>query len=171
MKKVQDLIWIPSQKAMERERAWIAKEVKAIGLNILKSLAKEAQKAARLTYSPYSHYPVGAALLTTSGRKDSGQNIEIATYSETTHAEEQAMKNAISHGAMKKGNAFVRAIAVSHKEDTAPCGRCRQILAQFGKNPIVVVANKNGGIRAITSLGILLPYAFTPQNLKRSTGK
>jgi cytidine deaminase len=171
MNSIQSLIWTPSQKTIEHERSWIAKEVKAIGIGVIKALTKEAKRAAGESYSPYSHYPVGAAILTFSGKKESGQNIEVATYSETTHAEEQAMKNAISRGAAKKGAAFVRAIAVSHREDTAPCGRCRQILAQFGKNPIVVVADAKGGIRAITSLGVLLPYAFTPQNLKRGSKK
>jgi cytidine deaminase len=171
MNTIQSLIWIPSQKTMEHERSWIAKEVDAIGINTLRRLAKEAKGAAGASYSPYSHYPVGAAILTSSGKKESGQNIEIATYSETSHAEEQAMKNAISRGALNKGGALVRAIAVSHREDTAPCGRCRQILAQFGKNPIVIIADNKGKIRAITSLGVLLPYAFTPQNLKRGSKK
>ncbi|OGM02536.1 hypothetical protein A2115_00740 [Candidatus Woesebacteria bacterium GWA1_41_8] len=147
-------------------------EAESIGLETLQELAKKASEASKLSYSPQSHYPVGAAILRTSGQSSDGQNIEIATYSETGHAEEQSIKNAVSSGAVRdEGRTFLRAIAVSHKEDTAPCGRCRQIIAEFSDNALVVVADINGKIRSITSSRILLPYAFTLSDLENAQSK
>jgi len=64
-----------------------------------------------------------------------------------------------------EGDKFIRAIAVSHEDDTAPCGRCRQIVSEFCDNSLVIVADVEGHIRNVTSIKTLLPYAFTPSNL------
>src|SRR5688572_23273387 len=115
------LIRIPTQSELELEKQWIHSEMNAIGLDTLQSLASQAVDARSKSYSPYSHYKVGAAILTNNGRTHSGQNIEIVTYSETGHAEEQSIKNAISSGAVEvEGRKFIRAVAVSHEGDSAP---------------------------------------------------
>lgn len=122
----ESLIWTPSPEEIEGERDWIDQEIKSIGLPILENLALQASEARKSAYTPYSKYLVGAAILRVSGKKEVGQNIEIVTYSETGHAEEQAAKNAVSNRAVQdEGRKFIRAIAVSHEGDTAPCGRCR----------------------------------------------
>ena len=162
----ESLIWTPSPEEVEKERDWINTEILEIGLEKLESLATIASEARRRSYSPYSKYQVGAALLTVSGEEAAGQNIEIVTFSETGHAEEQATKNAVSSGAVEKnGRKFIRAVAVSHEGDTAPCGRCRQIISEFSDNSLVVVADDEGKIRSVTSIKTLLPYSFTPSDL------
>jgi cytidine deaminase len=164
---VNKLIWVPSPEEIQREKEWIAKEIETIGLPQLENLAHSAAIARRRAYTPQSHYDVGAATLDIAGEEHSGQNIEITTFSETGHAEEQSMKNAVGGGAVEKmGRGFVRVVAVSHEGDTSPCGRCRQIMEEFtDNNALVVVADPAGEIRRITSLRILLPDAFGPKNL------
>ena len=163
----ESIIWTPSPEELEKERDWINSEIQRIGLTSLEGMAKDASVARRRAFAPQSDYLVGAALIRKSGVKHLGQNIEIFTYSETGHAEEQAIKDAVSEGAVEReGNEFIDAIAVSHKGDTAPCGRCRNIIAQFSNNCLVVVADTKGRIRNITSSRTLLPYAFTPSDLE-----
>lgn len=165
-REINQLVWVPSPKEIAREKWWIVREVNNIGLPVLESLAKKAAEARQRSYSPNSHYPVGAAALLINGEESDGQNIEIVTYSESGHAEEQALKNAVSGGAVEKiGRKFLKALAVSHEGDTSPCGRCRQIMKEFSDNAIVVIADPEGKIRRITSLKILLPDAFGPSNL------
>lgn len=164
--EITKLIWAPSPQEIEKEKEWIAKEIETIGLPWLENLAHTAAIARRRTYSPQSHYGVGAATLDITGDEHSGQNIEITTFSETGHAEEQSMKNAVTEGAIERmGRTFVRAVAVSHGGDTSPCGRCRQIMLEFSDNALVVIADPEGEIRRITSLRILLPDAFGPKDL------
>ncbi len=165
-RKRNSIIWTPSPKEIKKERVWINSEIKRIGLSILEELATDASEARKTAFVPQSGYFVGAAILRKSGKKHSGQNIEIFTYSETGHAEEQAIKNAVSEGVVdEEGDKFIDVVAVSHEGDTAPCGRCRNIMAQFCNNCLVVVADTEGKIKNITSLKILLPYAFTPSDL------
>lgn len=166
-REIKKFVWVPSLEEIERERQWVTTEIKDIGLPRLENLAHTAAIARRRAYTPQSHYDVGAATLDITGEEHSGQNIEITTYSETGHAEEQSMKNAVTEGAVERmGRTFVRAVAVSHEGDTSPCGRCRQIMEEFAdNNALVVVADPEGQIRRITSLRILLPDAFGPKDL------
>lgn len=159
---IQDAIWTPSDNDLHAEKTRIATEAGVIGQEKLEVLARAAFAAKDRTYSPYSHFPVGAAVLDTKGTIHTGQNIEVATYSEAAHAEEQAIKNAVSTGVIaSQGRMFVRAIAAT----AAPCGRCRQIIAEFSDNPLVIILDTNGNIQTITSLVILLPLAFSPKDL------
>jgi len=165
-REYDNLIWTPSPEEIIKERDWINSEITDLGLPTLTDLAIKASEARKKSYSPYSHYKVGAALLTIKDRKSDGQNIEIVSYSETGHAEEQAAKNAVSSGTIQEeGRKFIRAIAVSHEGDTAPCGRCRQIISEFSDNSLIITADVEGNIRSITSIKTLLPYAFTPNDL------
>jgi cytidine deaminase len=166
MTTLKSLVWTPSSDEFISQRKWIIDESRAVGIDMLSKLAQEAAKARASGYQVYSGYKVGAALLDHSGVITLGANIEIASYSETGHAEEAAAKNAVLGGAIKRsGRKFIRAIAISHEGNTGPCGRCRQILTEFCDNALVVVANPKGVIRRITSMEVLLPYAFKPSDL------
>lgn len=166
MTRTDQLIWTPDADNIQAQREWIANTVKKIGLKKLQSLAKTAAKARNFSYSPYSKYRVGVGLLTASGKISHGVNAEVAGYSETDHAEESAVTGAIISGEVKKsGRKFITAIAVAHDGDSAPCGRCRQIILEHCDNTLVIIAYPNGKIRRITSVKLLLPLAFTPSDM------
>lgn len=142
---VEKLIWVPSPEEIEQERLWIKAKAEKIGLPALENLAVEAAKARELTYSPYSGYGVGAALLALSGNTHEGCNVERAGYSETDHSEEAAVTGVVIKGEVKRsGRKFIQALAVSHEGDTAPCGRCRQIIIENCDNALIVVADTDG---------------------------
>ena len=164
--KLSKLIWVPSQSVLDEELKWIEKQIDSIGVKRLEQLSTRASKQRDNAYVPYSGYKVGVSLLTTSGNIYLGNNAERASYSETDHAEESAITNAIINGEVKKsGRKFIKAMAVSHKGNTAPCGRCRQIIAEHCDNALILVVNTVGKIKGITSLKLLLGYAFTPSDL------
>ncbi|MFO7585024.1 MAG: cytidine deaminase [Anaerolineales bacterium] len=121
--------------------------------------ANEARKRA---YVPYSNYPVGAALRTTSGRIVTGVNVESAAYPTTMCAERVAVYKAVSEGE----RAF-EIIAVVTDNGGSPCGGCRQVLAEFGLDTIVLMADGEGRLVLETTVGKLLPEAFTPAHLPR----
>lgn len=110
-------------------------------------------------YAPYSHYPVGAALLTASGRVYTGCNVENASYGLTICAERTAAVKAVCDGERE----FV-AIAVVSENAGTPCGACRQVLAEFGPNMRVLVADASGNYE-VYSLSQLLPHHFGPSHL------
>ena len=119
-----------------------------------------ANEARRRAYAPYSHYPVGAALRTKSGRIFTGVNIENAAYPDGTCAERVAVFKAVSEGERE-----FEAIAVVTENGGTPCGSCRQVLAEFGLDTIVLIANSEGELLEETTVFDLLPGAFTPGNL------
>ena len=160
------LAWTVNIDDSKTELAWIKSEIERIGQGILEKLAKTASTQRQHAYVPYSHYQVGVSILTKSGDIYLGNNVERASYSETDHAEESAITNAVIHGEVgKSGRKFIVALAWSHEGDTAPCGRCRQIMAEHADNCLVLIVSVEGRIRRITSLKTLLPYAFTPTDL------
>jgi cytidine deaminase len=120
----------------------------------LRALASEAMAGA---YAPYSGFRVGAALEAADGRRFTGCNIENASYSVTACAERVALGNAVAHGARR----FSRiAIAAQGESPVAPCGVCRQALAEFGIDLEVISVNPNG-VETRWSLGELLPSHFS----------
>ncbi|MHB8135163.1 MAG: cytidine deaminase [Anaerolineaceae bacterium] len=119
-----------------------------------------ATEVRQWSYSPYSHYAVGAAVLTTSGKIYDGVNIENAAYPTSICAERVALYKAVSEG--ERG---FEAIAIVTENAGSPCGSCRQVLAEFGLSTIVLLADLNGQIRLQTTVADLLPHAFTPQDL------
>jgi cytidine deaminase len=125
------------------------------------TLIQAALEARKWAYAPYSNYPVGAALLTASGRIYDGVNIENAAYPTTICAERVAIFKAVSEGERN----FL-AIAVVTSNGGAPCGSCRQVLAEFGLETQVLIADEEGKIVKEASLGELLPGAFGPQHLQ-----
>jgi len=100
------------------------------------AMAAQARKAA---YAPYSHYLVGAALLTASGKVFGGCNVENVAYGMAICAERTAAVKAVSEGERE----FV-AIAVVTVDGGTPCGACRQVLAEFGPRMKVLVADADG---------------------------
>lgn len=135
----------------------------------IKELIAHAIEARTKSYSPYSHYQVGAALLTGDGQIFTGCNVENAAYTPTNCAERTAFFKAVSEGIRE-----FRAIAIvgSPKGDELtqyayPCGVCRQVMMEFC-NPSdfqIIVAKSEEDYRTMT-LGELLPEGFGPDNLK-----
>jgi len=127
---------------------------------ISEKLIQRAVQARKWAYAPYSNYTVGAALLTTSGRIYEGVNVENAAYPDSICAERVAIYKAVSEGERK----FV-AIAVVTKDGGSPCGSCRQVLAEFGLDTVVLIANEQGILLSETSVAELLPQAFNSTSL------
>jgi len=125
-------------------------------------LIKEAIEARQWAYAPYSRYPVGAALLTASGRIYEGVNVENAAYPTGMCAERVAVFKAVAEGERQ-----FEAIAVATANGGSPCGACRQVLAEFGLDTVVLIADAEGKLRQRTSVRELLPGAFGPQDLVR----
>jgi len=124
------------------------------------TLIQKAIDSRKLAYAPYSHYAVGAALLSASGRIFTGVNVENAAYSGTICAERVAVVKAVS-----EGEKDFQAIAVVTENGGTPCGPCRQVLAEFGLNTIVLIANESGDLLEEVTVSDLLPSAFTPNDL------
>lgn len=128
------------------------------------NLVQTAMEARKWVYAPYSKYPVGAALLTSSGRIYDGVNVENAAYPLSMCAERVAVFKAVSEGE----NQF-EAIAVVTRDGGNPCGACRQVLSEFGLDTIVLVADDQGKILLDTTVDELLPGAFGSANLDSSS--
>ena len=124
-------------------------------------LIERALGTRQWAYAPYSHYAVGAALLTASGRIYEGVNVENAAYPTGMCAERVAVFKAVSEGERE----FV-AIAIATANGGSPCGACRQVLSEFGLETLVILANQAGEVVLETSLAELLPGAFRPTDLK-----
>ena len=129
-------------------------------------LCRLAIEAKQKSYSPYSGFCVGAALLTASGKVYTGCNIENASYTPTVCAERTAVFKAVSEGERE----FAMLAVVGGKGDeissaTPPCGVCRQVLSEFcsADFPVLLVQSESD-YEAVT-LGELLPYAFHPDRL------
>lgn len=115
-----------------------------------------AIKARENAYSPYSHFAVGAALLCEDGTLYEGCNIENASYGLTNCAERTAIFKAVSEGHIK----FKALAVVADTEGPcAPCGACRQVMAEF-KIPLIIMGNLMGNIKIVT-IEELLPFSFS----------
>jgi cytidine deaminase len=126
-------------------------------------LLKVAIEAREKSYSPYSHYKVGAALLTSHGKIYTGCNIENAAYTPSNCAERTAIFKAVS-----EGDQDFAAIAVVTINGGPPCGVCRQVIREFAPNLTIIVGNIVGDYQVL-SLPDLLPDSFGPENLPRET--
>jgi cytidine deaminase len=113
-------------------------------------------------YAPYSQYKVGAAVRGDNGRVYSGANVENASYGLCICAERSAVAQAISDGAKKIAGV---AVVTSTSPPAAPCGMCRQTLAEFAPDSVELVLVNDKGERLETTLGQLLPRAFRPDSL------
>jgi cytidine deaminase len=131
---------------------------------IAQDLVRQAIEARRRAYVPYSSFPVGASLLTRSGKIFTGCNIENASYGLTVCAERVAIWKAVSEGETE-----FEALAVATNIGGSPCGACRQVMAEFAPDMPVLIADLNGQITPL-SVADLLPLAFTPQHLQQAAG-
>jgi cytidine deaminase len=125
-------------------------------------LVARAREAMRNAWAPYSEFHVGAAIEAEDGRVFVGCNVESASYGLTICAERMALGAAVAAGARS-----LRRIAVTTEVDppAAPCGACRQLLAEFGLKLEVIAVGPSTERR--WTLGALLPDAFTKETLDR----
>lgn len=123
-------------------------------------LINAAMSARERSYSPYSKFPVGAALLTKRGKLFCGTNVENASYGLTICAERVAIGTAVAAGEQE-----FSAIAVVVKGGGSPCGACRQVLYEFAPDLRVLMADENGRLVRECRLDELLPDAFGPKSL------
>lgn len=123
-------------------------------------LIRIANQARKWAYVPYSNYPVGAAVLTASGKIYDGVNIENAAYPVTICAERVAIFKAVSDGEKD-----LQALAVVTRNGGMPCGSCRQVMAEFSPAMQVIIADENERIVAEKTLAELLPGAFRSDSL------
>ena len=122
-------------------------------------LFEEAKSAAENSYSPYSDFPVGAAVLTADGKIFRGTNVENASYSVTVCAERLALGYAVSSGAIA-----IKAIAVfSNTDSISPCGTCRQFIIEFDNDIIIVFRHEKKLIQK--TIQELLPFGFTKASM------
>ncbi len=126
-------------------------------------LIEKALEAKKNAYVPYSNFHVGAAILTDDGSIYTGCNIENASYSPTICAERTAIFKAVSEG---KRN--IKKIAIVGDSDmTYPCGVCRQVIREFGKDAEIIIANFKNEFK-VYKLEDLLPHSFGPEDLKQA---
>ena len=122
----------------------------------IQKLIDRAVVAREKSYSPYSHFGVGAALLCEGGTIYEGCNIENASYGLTNCAERTAIFKAVSEGHTK----FKALAVVADMEGPcAPCGACRQVMGEFNI-PIIIMGNLKGDIEVV-STEALLPFSFS----------
>jgi len=125
-------------------------------------LVEVARRAAESSYAPYSEYAVGAALETADGTVYEGCNVETANYSNSLHAEEVALSAAVRDG----HRSFTRlAVTSSERDGVTPCGMCRQSLAEFCDEDLVVLCDRGESDPDRYTLGGLLPAAIDAHTL------
>lgn len=125
------------------------------------ALVDQAVEAWKMAYAPYSNYPVGAAVLTESGQVFTGANVENAVYPLTMCGERVAIFTAVANG-----HKTFQAIAVVTRNGGTPCGSCRQVMAEFGTDTLVLIANAKGEILQSLAVKDLLPSAFSEADLR-----
>ena len=123
-------------------------------------LIEVAKKYRENAYVPYSKFKVGAAVLTSSGKIFGGCNIENASYPVTNCAERTAIFKAVSEG---EKNFDAIAVVADTENFCAPCGACRQVIAEF-KIPKIIMTNMKGDTKTVT-LEEILPFAFSEKDL------
>ncbi len=125
-------------------------------------LLAAAVQAAKNSYSPYSHFAVGAAILTKNGNIYLGTNIENVSYGGTVCAERVAVWKAVSEGELE-----MEALAVvgPGTKEAYPCAMCRQVLLEFGLDMLVISGDEQGNYMGERTLRDLVPFPFTPSAL------
>jgi len=124
-------------------------------------LVEAAKEARERAYAPYSRFKVGAALLGASGRIYTGCNVENASYGATWCAERTAVGAAIAGG---ERSFTAIAVVADTGGPCAPCGICRQVLAEFGQEIAVIMANLRGDVE-VRRVRELLPFGFGKEAL------
>lgn len=144
-----------------RQKFGLSKEGENTVKEEYKKLIKEAEKARKRAYTPYSKFKVGAAILTSDGKIFTGCNIENASFGLTVCAERVAISKAISEGSYK----FKAIVIVGDtNRPCSPCGACRQVISEFGEDIKIIMSNLKGDIK-IKKIRELLPEAFNKNDL------
>ena len=131
-----------------------------------KELLLKAIEARELAYAPYSNHKVGAALIGKSGKLYLGCNVENAAYTPTNCAERTAIFKAVSEGEREfTAIAVVGGVGDKLSDVCAPCGVCRQVMAEFCDGDMKIILGTPEKI-VVTTLAELLPYSFGKNNLK-----
>jgi cytidine deaminase len=141
---------------------WQKRSVMTLTKQDKQALIDLANIARQRAYAPYSNYSVGSSLRTKTGRIYTGVNVENAAYPQTMCAERVAIFKAVSEGEKE-----FEVITVVTDNGGSPCGGCRQVMAEFGLDTIVLMADGNGRIVKETTVKELLPEAFTPNHLSK----
>lgn len=123
-------------------------------------LVAAARAAAENSYSPYSGFRVGAVVIADDGRLYTGANVENAAYPSSNCGEATAIHTAVADGVRKIDTLAVACIDAANVQGAYPCGRCRQIMAEFGVDNVIVTGGEGSEIREHT-LDELLPNRFT----------
>ena len=127
-------------------------------------LVEKAIDARKLSYSPYSNFAVGAALLCKDGKVFQGANVENSSYPLCMCAERNAIYNAMMNG-YKKTDFVALAIVADTDEPCSPCGACRQVISElFPRDGKIYLSNLKGAFKE-TSIDELLPFAFSGEDL------
>jgi cytidine deaminase len=136
----------------------------ALSRDDARMLLERAREARAEAYAPYSHFPVGAALLAEDGEVVTGCNVENASYGLSNCAERTAVFKAVSGGRRR----FAAVAVVGPRDDLAcsPCGACRQVLYEFGPDMLFVTPTDGDGGYSVTAMRDLLPGAFDPARLE-----
>ncbi|KAJ1499118.1 hypothetical protein HMI54_012088 [Coelomomyces lativittatus] len=134
---------------------------------ILSSLILKANEAKSQSYSPYSQFRVGCAVLTSTGEMVTGCNVENASYGGCICAERTALVKAVSEGHRQ----FIACCVTSDLKDEycTPCGICRQFISEFGLDIMIVLTASNLQHKLVP-IKELLPYAFGPSDLDKNKG-
>ena len=128
-------------------------------------LVIKAKEARKLSYSPYSNFAVGAAVLTKDGKVFVGANVENSSYPLCMCAERNALYNAMMNG-YKKEDLVALALSADTDEPCSPCGACRQVISElFPKDAPIIMSNLSGETKE-TTIEELLPFAFSGDDLK-----
>jgi cytidine deaminase len=133
-----------------------------ISASQISDLTRHAREASLRAYAPYSNFPVGAAVLTPDGKIFAGANVENASYGLSICAERNAIFHAVAQGAKA-----ICAVAVytPTRTTTPPCGACRQVMAEFGTDVLVICCSDAANAGQRYRLAELLPMAFGPGHL------
>lgn len=134
---------------------------------VIEKLISEAISNRKMSYAPYSHFNVSAALLSGSGKIYKGINVENAAYGSSICAERSAIVSAVSAGERKiEAIAIVGGPDFTTDEFCPPCGSCRQVMREFAdpKEMIVILAKSISEYKVYT-LEELLPLSFGPENM------
>ncbi|MBQ2219898.1 MAG: cytidine deaminase [Elusimicrobia bacterium] len=127
-----------------------------------KQLLDFAKQAAENSYSPYSKFKVGAAVLCEDNKVFCGTNVENASYGLSMCAERVAVFTAVANGCKK-----IKALAIySKKGDVTPCGACRQVISEFSKTADIVYNTKGDSFKTV-KISSLLPKFFDVKTLKK----
>lgn len=130
-----------------------------------KELVSKAIEARKLSYSPYSHFAVGAAVLCKDGSVYLGANVENSSYPLCMCAERNALYHAMMEG-KKKEDLVALALAADTDGPCSPCGACRQVISELlPKEAKIYMGNLKGNIQE-TTISELLPFAFSEDDLK-----